>query len=102
MLCSSTLEEVFGHVFDDLREGARSSIPPHEYDRLKREFVFQMTDWQDDLREYLEFVAQPENYSRDAAARLIAGFLYHVAPHLNAAHRILLDEQPGDPFAPSA
>jgi hypothetical protein len=80
-----------------------------EYERRRHDFVFHMTDWLTDLREYADIVRHPEEYKKDAAAEMIIGFLYHVVPHLNAAGRLLLDEikdpfadQPAHPVMPSA
>jgi hypothetical protein len=66
----------------------------------RRDFVFHMTDWLDDLDRLQAIYHHPEQWDREEAGREIAGFLYHVIPHLKAAGRLLLDEVP-DAFEPA-
>jgi hypothetical protein len=66
----------------------------------RRDFVFHMTDWLDDLDRLQAIYHHPEQWDREEAGRQIAGFLYHVIPHLKAAGRLLLDEVP-DAFEPA-
>lgn len=86
------IKELLGHVFDELQ-----TVEDREkYAEVKQQFIFHMTDWIDDLQNLIELYDQPEQ-PKGKAAQAIAGFLYHVIPHLNAAGRLLLDRIP-DPF----
>src|SRR5207248_10218441 len=60
----------------------------------KQDFIFHMTDWLDDLRRLTAIYEHPEKFDRRTAGCDVAGFLYHVIPHLKAAGRLLLDEIP--------
>src|SRR5579885_3377889 len=61
----------------------------------RRDFVFHMTDWEDDLRALAELYEHPERFSRAEAERVVAGFLYHATHHIMEAARLLLDYEPG-------
>jgi hypothetical protein len=63
-------------------------------DEARHDFVFHMTDWLDDLARLQAIYDHPEQFDPKKAGREIAGFLYHVIPHLKAAGRLLLDEIP--------
>ncbi len=99
MLPSSKLKEILGRVYDGAREGPGDDLTAEEYENRRRDFVFHMTDWEDDLKELVELFEKPDQHDEEAACIFVIGFLYHVVPHLNAAGRLLLDEI-GDPFAP--
>lgn len=92
------LEALLGWIFDQMREGLRDDVGPGDYERLKRDFVFHMTDWDSDLKGIASFFETPGAIPKKQAAQLVVGFLYHVIPHLKAAGRLLLDDV-GDPFA---
>jgi len=96
MLREVTLEDLLGKIFDDLRDGMREEVTRDEYERLKRDFIFHMTDWRDDLVRFAELVSRPDDISQESATKFVVGFLYHVAPHLNVAHRLLLDDAPAN------
>ncbi len=75
----------------------------HRYQKLddpkanaiaKRDFIFHMTDWLDDLRRLSAIYEHPSKFDRQTAGDVVAGFLYHVIPHLKAAGRLLLDQIP--------
>jgi hypothetical protein len=66
----------------------------------RRDFVFHMTDWLPDFDRLRAIYEHPEQCDRREAGREIAGFLYHVIPHLKAAGRLLLDKIP-DAFEPA-
>jgi hypothetical protein len=66
--------------------------------RCRRNFVFHMTDWSENLRELAELYQHPEKFSRQEAGRIVSGFLFHVIPHLRAAGRLMLDYAPEDFF----
>jgi hypothetical protein len=63
----------------------------------RRDFVFHMTDWLDDLDRLKTIFDQPDQADRRKVASEIAGILYHVIPHLKTAGRLLLDDV-RDPF----
>jgi hypothetical protein len=94
---TAQLEELLGQFFDELREGLRSELPPEEYDRRRHEFIFHMIDCKEDVERLADWLKHPEGPDDTAAAEMLAGFLYHVVPHMNAAARLLLDRI-GDPF----
>src|SRR5437867_1489510 len=48
---------------------------------VRRDFIFHMTDWLDDLDELKNIYDHPADSDRQAVARRIAGFLYHVTAH---------------------
>ena len=61
----------------------------------RHDFVFQMSDWEDDLRALAELYEHPETFSRSEAEHIVAGFLYHATAHVMEAARLLLDYEPG-------
>ncbi|SRR5260370_15429052 len=83
---------MMGQVYDELQsiDGTAANA------EAKRQFIFHMTDWLDDLGSLVKLYEEG-NLQKDEAASTVAGFLYHVIPHLNAAGRLLLDHVP-DPF----
>ena len=86
------IEKLLSRIFDELQK----IDDPEEHARRRQDFVFHMTDWQDDLGEMAELYGNPDKHESDAS-KIIAGFLYHAIPHLNAAGHLLLDTIP-DPF----
>ena len=87
------MEELFRQIFDDFQQ----MDDPEEHARCKQEFVFHMLDWTSDLEELAALYRHPHKRGSEAG-KIVAGFLYHALPHLNAAGRLLLDRLP-DPFA---
>jgi hypothetical protein len=105
----TALRDLLGRVFDGGQAGLRAEITADEYERRRHSFVFHMTDWAKDLKDYANLVDHPERWKPKEATTFLIGFLYHVVPHLNAAGRLLLDEikdpfagEPAHPVAPSA
>jgi len=86
-------QQVLAAVYDDLQKLAK----PRKNARCRRNFVFHMTDWLEDLHDLNELAEHPDRVSRKQATRLVSGFIYHVLPHLRAAGR-LLDYSPEDIF----
>lgn len=76
-------------IFDDLQE----TDDPIEHARKKKEFVFHMTDWVEDLQNLTSLYEYPDRHESEGS-KIIAGFLYHVIPHLKVAGRLALDEIP--------
>src|SRR3954453_20206623 len=91
-----TFEELLAWIFDDAREGLRDELSPSDYEKLRRDFVFHMTDWSSDLRRMAALFEVPGLIQKREASRFVIEFLYHVIPHLKAAGRLLLDDV-GDP-----
>lgn len=85
------IKNLMGQVYDELQ-----SIDDQADTEAKRQFVFHMTDWLNDL-ESLVKLYEEGGMRKDKATQTVASFLYHVIPHLNAAGRLLLDYIP-DPF----
>jgi hypothetical protein len=96
MEMTADLRDLLGQVFDQAQSGLRSELAEQgraeDYDRIRHDFVFHMTDWLDDLTKYHAMAEAPEVWKIDRATTFVIGFLYHVVPHLNAAGRLLLDE----------
>jgi hypothetical protein len=63
----------------------------------RRDFVFHMTDWLNDLEKLNGLFAHPNHFTKKEAAQIVFGFFIHALPHLKAASRILLDDI-GDAF----
>jgi hypothetical protein len=64
----------------------------------RSDFVFHMTDWEENLRALAQLYEHPEQFGRADAKRIVAGFLYHATAHVAEAARLLLDYEPGDLF----
>ncbi len=62
--------------------------------KARDDFVFHMTDWLDDLHNLAAIYEHPGQADSKQAGMVVAGFLYHVIPHLKAAGRLLLDHIP--------
>ncbi len=93
------LEHLLGQVFDSMREDLRKDLGHADYEQQRRDFIFHMTDWSDDLAAIDKLFEGESASSEELASKVIVGFLYHAIPHLNAAGRLLLDTIP-DAFAP--
>ncbi len=61
----------------------------------RRDFVFHMTDWDNNLRELAELYERPERFSKAHAKQIVAAFLFHATAHVMEAARLMLDYQPG-------
>jgi hypothetical protein len=95
---SEMIERVLGDLFDSQREDWKKKLSAQEYDQMRHDFVFHMTDWLSDLEQFATWAKHPESLDDSAASALVIGFLYHVIPHLSAAGRFLLGKI-DDPFA---
>ena len=93
---SPALQQLLANVYDEWHEAENPAI----HAKRRQDFVFHMTDWLNDLQNLQELYAQPEQADPNSASRFMAGFLYHVIPHLKAAGRLLLKDIP-DAFAES-
>lgn len=88
----SKLREAFGNVYDFLQGKGDDDFD----EKMRQEFIFHMEECFDDFEEIVEVMRDSERVSEETAQR-VAGFIYHVVPHLRRAGRLLLDEIP-DPF----
>jgi hypothetical protein len=70
------LERVFRYL-----EGAG----PASRDRRTYDFVFHMTDWQEDLEKLSRVYRKPDEATDAKWREAVEGFLYHVIGHLLAA-----------------
>ncbi len=61
----------------------------------RRDFVFHMSDWEEDLRALVELYERPGGFSKSDAEQIVAGFLYHATAHVMEAARLMLDYEPG-------
>jgi hypothetical protein len=86
------IESLLREVFTELRQDDEPG-----YTEQKEDFVFHMTDWLEDLNGLMSLYSD-SGVGKEAAAKFVVGFLYHVIPHLNAAGRLLLGGIP-DPFS---
>jgi hypothetical protein len=87
---SKELQKLLGSIYHQFQK----LDDPKANARAKQDFIFHMTDWLADLRRLTAIYEHPEKVDRQSAGYDIAGFLYHVIPHLKAAGRILLDTIP--------
>ena len=87
---SKKLQKLLGSIYHQYQK----LDDPKANARAKHDFIFHMTDWLDDLRRLTAIYEHPEKYDRQSAGCEVAGFLYHVVPHLKAAGRLLLDSIP--------
>lgn len=91
---NASLENLLSRVFDEAQDGLLQEVDAETYERIKREFLFHMTDWTIDLTDLASLYQHPDSADLSGACRVVIGFLYHVIPHLKAAGRLLLDEIP--------
>jgi hypothetical protein len=92
MASPAQVEQLLANIFDQLQEVR----DPIEHARRRQDFVFHMTDWLSGLEGLADLFAHPSKRDKDAAGSFVAGFLYHVIPHLKEAGRLLLDYAPPD------
>jgi hypothetical protein len=90
---NETLKRLLGEVFDQSREIDN----PATHAQQRADFVFHMTDWQEDLERLVQLYREPGRFPLEQARDIVAALLYHATGHLIAAAR-LYDYVP-DPFA---
>lgn len=88
------LEQLLAAVYNSLQKIG----DPKSNARRRRNFVFHMTDWMEDLDRLSELYKNPDQFDQKAAAEVVAHFLLHAIPHLRAAGRLALDYNPDDIF----
>jgi hypothetical protein len=87
---SHKLEKLLAATFDALQKHEDRKINA----LMKKDFVFHMTDWEEDLRRLQNLMDNPERLSKKEASEVVAGFLYHATSHIKAAASLLLDFDP--------
>ena len=92
--------QLLQNIFDGMRGEDRKAISAADYERQRHDFAFHMTDWWGDLKWLYRLYEHPDAANRNEALTSMIAFLIHVIPHLNAAHRLLLEEEVSDPFGP--
>jgi hypothetical protein len=85
-----TIEETLAAIYDDFYD--HDATPAAQ--KRKRDFVFHMTDWVDDLERLAALYRIPGDVHTDDAREIVMGFLFHAIPHLRAAGRLLVQEIP--------
>ncbi len=88
----ASIERALERYFRDRHEDAG----PAASDDRTREFVFQMTDWAEDLLRLADLYRDPESHSPSAWREAVSGFLLHAVHHLMRAAE--LDDSLMDPF----
>jgi hypothetical protein len=78
-----TLVRKLGESFERIAEGSKRVNK-----QRRRDFVFHMTDWEEDLFRLAQFYASPARYTARETDRLLSGFLYHAPNHLAQAARL--------------
>src|SRR5260370_896669 len=73
MPTSPKLKKLLGRVYACARDGPGESLTAEEYGTRRRDFVFHMTDWQEDLEKLTQLFANPDHYDQDAACTFITG-----------------------------
>ncbi len=84
------LETLLGAAYDAFNSNGRAVC--------RRNFIFHMTDWLNDLEQLTALYKHPEKFDKKAANQILASFLYHVPWHVRAAARLMLDHTPEDIF----
>jgi len=84
------LEKLLGASYDAFNSNGKPVC--------RRNFIFHMTDWIDDLNQLMKLYQHPEKFDKKSAKQVIAEFLYHVPWHIRAAARLMLGHTPEDIF----
>ena len=84
------LEKLLGSAYDAFNSNGRAVC--------RRNFIFHMTDWLNDLEQLTELYKHPEKFDKRSTKDIVAGFLYHATWHIRAAARLMLDHTPEDIF----
>ncbi len=84
------LEKLLGAAYDAFNSNGRAVC--------RRNFIFHMTDWLNNLEQLTALYKHPERFDKKSAQEIVAGFLYHATWHVRAAARLMLDHTPEDIF----
>lgn len=57
----TTLETLLARAFDDMRKKPWADLAPDEYEQRRADFIFHMTDWEDDLEQLSRLFLAPES-----------------------------------------
>ena len=79
-LISTALQKVFRKLVD--------GAGPTGEDRQTADFVFQMSDWRDDLLALADLMKNPSGKSARQWNEAVASFLIHASGHVAAASRL--------------
>src|SRR5262245_44193474 len=82
---SPALEKILGKVYDAYQKLDNTQVN----DACRRDFIFHMTDWLDDLQRLYQFYGEPSRMKPEEAEEAVFGFLIHAVPHLMAAGHLL-------------
>lgn len=64
----------------------------------KRDIIFHMVDWLDDLKQWSNFCQDPSQYSSDDVQSLLTYILCHIPEHIAAAAKLLINQPIRDIF----
>jgi len=92
MAIQADLKELLSATFDRFHDGLEKEVSAEVYARLKFDFVFHMTDWQDDLAKLSDLYTHPEKWPKDKASDAVASFLIHAPWHIQHAQKLLLGD----------
>lgn len=57
--------------------------------QCREDFVFHMSDWEEDLEQLAALYKNPQKFDKDTAEAIVYGFVIHVSYHLAAAKRCI-------------
>lgn len=60
-------------------------------EKEQQDIVFHMTDWIDDLKQWVEFCQNPSAMSNNEVEKVLTNFLIHVPNHIAAASKLMLN-----------
>jgi hypothetical protein len=87
----TTMNDHIGQPLRDLLDRILHEMigekPDIDYERIKDEFVFHLTECIDDLDKYLHLCKSPLTHDLQTAERIVQGLLYHAVGHLISACR---------------
>ena len=84
-------------VLKDVYNRYQKLDDPETNRTARRDFVFHMTDWIEDLEQLAALYDHPAKFDKATAGDVVFGFLIHALGHLLAASRLLQDSV-CDPF----
>ncbi len=89
-LARRRVEKLLGAAYDGFNSKGKAVC--------RRNFIFHMTDWLNDLEQLGALYKHPEKFDKRSAEQIVAAFLYHVPWHVRAAARLMLQHTPEDIF----
>jgi hypothetical protein len=91
---SPELERLLAAVYNQFQKLPDASANA----KCRRDFVFHMTDWLEDLERLVALYREPGQTMKEAAGDVVYGFLIHAVPHLMEAGRLLEGRPIRNPF----